>query len=167
MEADDKILRAIDSGCFSMYVLALQIEKRFIKMMKNLMLIGCVAGCLLFSCKESTDEIKSFKMEIGKIHKIELIDEKDVTFGSMDSAKIGEFVSFLLTAGPDNTGRDFKSYDFIRFYGSNGKTFQIEIFKNLFKAKEKVFIVDSKIIKKMKAIFNNDALIETPPLNTR
>ena len=135
-------------------------------MMKNLMLIGCVAGCLLFSCKES-DEIDSFKMEIGKIYKIELIDGKDVTFGSMDSAKIGEFVSFLLTAGPDNTGRDFKSYDFIKFHGSNGKTFQIEIFKNLFKAKGKVFIVDSKIIKKMKAIFNNDALIETPALNTR
>jgi hypothetical protein len=133
--------------------------------MKFLMLVVCLACCLLFSCKET--EFDSFKMEIGKIHKIELFDEKDVTFGSMDSAKIGEFVSFLLTAGPDNTGRDFKSFDFIKFYGSDGKIFQIEIFKNLFKAHGKVFIVGSKIIQKMKAIFNNNALIEPPPLNTR
>jgi hypothetical protein len=133
--------------------------------MKIVMIFVCVAGCLLYSCKET--EIDSFKMEIGKIHKIELFDEKDVTFGSMDSAKIREFVLFLLTAGPDNTGRDFKSYDFIKFYGSEGNSFQIEIFKNLFKAKGKVFIVDSKIIKKMKTIFDNNSLIETPALNTR
>jgi hypothetical protein len=133
--------------------------------MKIVMIFVCVAGCLLYSCKET--EIDSFKLEIGKIHKLELFDEKDVTFGSMDTIKIREFVSFLLTAGPDNTGRDFKSYDFIKFYGSDGKSFQIEIFKNLFKAKGKVFIVDSKIIRKMKMIFNNDALIETPPLNSR
>jgi hypothetical protein len=135
--------------------------------MKNFFFFLFIAGCLLVFCKEP--QLQSFKMKIGKIHKIELLDDADVTFGSADSTKIGQFVSFLLTAGKDNTGRDFVSHDFIKFQGSNGDIAEIEIFKNFFKTKgsSQVFVVESSIVKKMRAIFDNSELIETPALNTR
>ncbi len=136
-----------------------------VKIMKPISRIVCILGCLLFSCEDA--EIETFTLHIGKIHKIELLDEKDVTFGSMDSVKIAKFVSFLLTAGKDNAGRDFTSNDFIKLYGSNGEVFQIEIYKFMFKVKGTTFVVNANIIKKMRDIFGNNSLIETPDLNTR
>jgi hypothetical protein len=76
-------------------------------------------------------------------------------------------VSFLLTAGKDNAGRDFTSHDFLKFYGLDGKVFQIEIYKYMFKVKGTTFVVNANIIKKMRDIFGNNSLIETPALNTR
>jgi hypothetical protein len=132
--------------------------------MKFILPLALILLCII-SCKES--EIESFKMEIGKIQKIELLVDKDVSFGSMDSTKIAQFVSFLMTAGKDNAERDFTSHDFIKFHGSDGKVFQIEIFKHMFKANGRVFVLNGKIIQKMRVIFDNNSLIETPALNTR
>jgi hypothetical protein len=128
-------------------------------------LTAFVSVCLLFSCKET--DLEAFTMDIGKITRIELLDETDVTFGSMDTAKIARFVSFLLNGAKDNTGRDFKSNDYIRLYGANGKSIQVEIFKGLFKYGGTVFIAESNVIKKMKAVFDNNPLIETPELNAK
>jgi hypothetical protein len=126
------------------------------KLLKFFLYAFCI---LLFSCKDP--DIESFTMEIGKIDRIELIDETDVSFVSRESAKIGLLVSFLLRGGKDQAGRDFTTHDFIKFYGANGKTVQVEIFKSLFKTKGTVFVAESNVIKKMRAIFDNNPLIET------
>ena len=121
------------------------------KLLKMSTLAVCLVGCLSFSCKDS--ELGFVAIQLGEINRIELLNKDAVAFTSMDSSKIGQFLTFLLTASLDTSGQNFKSWNFAKLYNDKGEYYRIEMFGNLFKANGIRFSLNENVLPRFKSIF--------------
>jgi hypothetical protein len=121
------------------------------RLLKTSTLLVCAVGYLLLFCKPS--ELGFSYIQPGEIKKVELLNKESVAFSSTDTNKIRQFVSFLLTASQDNSGQDFKSWNFAKLYTDKGELFRIEMFEKLFRVKGIRFAQEADILAKFKAIF--------------
>ena len=92
-------------------------------------------------------------IQVGEINKIELLNNDAVVFNSTDTGKIRQFVSFLLSNSLDDTGQDFKSWNFVKLYNKRGEFYRIEMFEDIFRINGVRFVVGSDVLAKFKAIF--------------
>jgi hypothetical protein len=115
------------------------------------MLAVCAGGSILVFCKQPGMGFSY--MQGGEIKKVELLNKETVAFSSTDTSKIRQFVTFLLSASQDNSGQNFKSWNFAKLYTDKGEFFRIEMFENFFRIKGIRFAQESEVLAKFKAIF--------------